>query len=204
MYSYTCLLTDAILMAAASPKFVGKAQLMAVSLSSMSEALKSDLTHGIAGRQSLRFSLRLSCRLVTGLWVLYRKKTALTRALAEQCLKMLIQRRKHQTTLNIDLPPTKRQKSAKFETDTTANFGKVSRLLAAPEAGAVSRLIWDFKSFLVDKLQSWTFVIVYDRALAYLGKWFDFENSPFKMLAELDLRKGDEAVEMPAGLTVDA
>ncbi|KAH7968417.1 hypothetical protein HPB52_008288 [Rhipicephalus sanguineus] len=26
------------------------------------------------------------------------------------------------------------------------------------------------------------------RALAYLEKWFDFENSPFKMLAELDLR----------------
>ncbi|KAG0414087.1 hypothetical protein HPB47_008760, partial [Ixodes persulcatus] len=34
------------------------------------------------------------------------------------------------------------------------------------------------------------FVNVYDRALAYLGKWFDFENSPFKRLAELDLRKG--------------
>ncbi|KAL3191528.1 hypothetical protein MRX96_057514 [Rhipicephalus microplus] len=106
---------------------------------------------GSLGGSRCVFSLRLSCRLVTGLWVLYRKKTALTRALAEQCLKMLIQRRKHQTTLNIDLPPPKRQKSAKFETDTTANFGKVSRLLAAPEAGA-----------------------------------------------------GDEAVEMPAGLTVDA
>ncbi|XP_037504964.1 uncharacterized protein LOC119381046 [Rhipicephalus sanguineus] len=34
------------------------------------------------------------------------------------------------------------------------------------------------------------FLNVYDRALAYLEKWFDFENSPFKMLAELDLRKG--------------
>ncbi|KAH7955392.1 hypothetical protein HPB52_000814 [Rhipicephalus sanguineus] len=33
------------------------------------------------------------------------------------------------------------------------------------------------------------FVNVYDKALAYLEKWFDFENSPFKMLAKLDLRK---------------
>ncbi|KAH8026423.1 hypothetical protein HPB51_020407 [Rhipicephalus microplus] len=32
------------------------------------------------------------------------------------------------------------------------------------------------------------FANVYDRALVYLEKWFDFENSPFKMLAELDLR----------------
>ncbi|KAH8019697.1 hypothetical protein HPB51_021019 [Rhipicephalus microplus] len=34
------------------------------------------------------------------------------------------------------------------------------------------------------------FVNVYDRALAYLKKSCDFENSLFKMLAELDLRKG--------------
>ncbi|KAH8022160.1 hypothetical protein HPB51_022293 [Rhipicephalus microplus] len=29
----------------------------------------------------------------------------------------------------------------------------------------------------------------HDRALVYLEKWFDFDHSPFKMLAELDLRK---------------
>lgn len=33
------------------------------------------------------------------------------------------------------------------------------------------------------------FVNVYDRALAYLEKWFEFENSPFKTLAELDVCK---------------
>ncbi|KAG0443011.1 hypothetical protein HPB47_015387, partial [Ixodes persulcatus] len=34
------------------------------------------------------------------------------------------------------------------------------------------------------------FVNVYDRDLPYLEKWFDFENSPFKSLAELYLGKG--------------
>ncbi|KAL1486530.1 hypothetical protein MTO96_031344 [Rhipicephalus appendiculatus] len=122
-------------MAATSPKFVRHARLMSVSLAKLGEELRRELSHGIAGRQSLRFSLRLSCRLITGLWILYRKKAALTRALAEQCLKMLIKRRQLKTQ-DIDLPPPKRQKRVKVKTDTTDDFGKVTQLLAVPEAGA--------------------------------------------------------------------
>ncbi|KAL1445014.1 hypothetical protein MTO96_029385 [Rhipicephalus appendiculatus] len=101
-------------MAATSPKFVRHARLMSVSLAKLGEELRRELSHGIAGRQSLRFSLRLSCRLITGLWILYRKKAALTRA----------------------CPPPKRQKRVKVKTDTTDDFGKVTQLLAVPEAGA--------------------------------------------------------------------
>ncbi|XP_037526340.1 uncharacterized protein LOC119403481 [Rhipicephalus sanguineus] len=119
-------------MAATSPKFVRHAKLMSISLAKLSEELRQELTHGISGRKSLRFSLRLSCRLITGLWILYRKKAALTRALAEKCLNMLIKRRQLKTQ-DIDLPPRKRQKRVKVETDTAHDFGKVTQLLTVPE-----------------------------------------------------------------------
>ncbi|KAH6924406.1 hypothetical protein HPB50_016700 [Hyalomma asiaticum] len=80
-------------MAATSPKFVRHAKLMSISLANLSEELEKELAHGICGRQSLRLSLRLSCRLIMGLWALYRKKATLTRAKAERCLRMLIRRR---------------------------------------------------------------------------------------------------------------
>ncbi|XP_065301989.1 uncharacterized protein [Dermacentor albipictus] len=66
-------------LAATSPKSVRHVKLLNISLAKLSEDLQRELTKGIFGNKSLRFSLRLSCQLIMGLWVLYRRKAALVR-----------------------------------------------------------------------------------------------------------------------------
>ncbi|KAH6920731.1 hypothetical protein HPB50_028281 [Hyalomma asiaticum] len=156
-------------MAATSPKFVRHAKLMSISLANLSEELEKELAHGICGRQSLRLSLRLSCRLIMGLWALYRKKATLTRAKAERCLRMLIRRRqlkardidlpKCRRRVTLDkrddfgkghqapciarttncLPPPKRRRRVTLETDKRDDFGKVTKPLEFAELPTACR-----------------------------------------------------------------
>ncbi|XP_072140366.1 uncharacterized protein [Dermacentor andersoni] len=119
-------------LAATSPKSVRHVKLLNISLAKLSEDLQRELTKGIFGNKSLRFSLRLSCQLIMGLWVLYRRKAALVRAEAEECLQMLTRRRQFRTT-SIDLPKAKRRKGVTVTADVPHDFGKVSHPIAAPE-----------------------------------------------------------------------
>ncbi|KAH6920008.1 hypothetical protein HPB50_029004 [Hyalomma asiaticum] len=119
-------------LAATSPKSVRHVKLMSISLAELSEELEKELAHGICGRQSLRLSLRLSCRLIMGLWALYRRKAALTRAKAEQCLRKLIRRRQLKPR-DIDLPTPKRRRGVTLETNKRDDFGEVTEPLALPE-----------------------------------------------------------------------
>lgn len=118
-------------LAATSPQSVNHVRLLNVSLAKLSGELQQELNQGIGGHKSLRFSLRLSCQLIMGLWVLYRRKAALVRAQAEECLRMLT-RRRHLRTRSVDLPPSKRQKPG-TSADVPDDFGKVSHPIAAPD-----------------------------------------------------------------------
>ncbi|XP_077558457.1 uncharacterized protein LOC144173716 [Haemaphysalis longicornis] len=84
-------------LAATSPKKIKNSSLLSVSLSNLAEELARSLSHGRllpAAVYSERYSLRLSAKLITGLWVLYRKKAAALRAKAEQCLRLLTTRKR--------------------------------------------------------------------------------------------------------------
>ncbi|KAH9360825.1 hypothetical protein HPB48_009381 [Haemaphysalis longicornis] len=90
-------LLESVELAATSPKKIKNSSLLSVSLSNLAEELARSLSQGRLLPRALyseRYSLRLSAKLITGLWVLYRKKAAALRAKAEECLRLLTTRKR--------------------------------------------------------------------------------------------------------------
>ncbi|KAM7284086.1 meiotic recombination protein REC8 homolog isoform X2 [Ixodes scapularis] len=83
-----------IWLAACQPKFLKRLKTFAVSLNRLSKDLSEELAHGLGGRASLRSSLRLCSKLVSGLWLLYRRKCKALREYADKMLQLLDERSK--------------------------------------------------------------------------------------------------------------
>ncbi|XP_077551751.1 uncharacterized protein LOC144165866 [Haemaphysalis longicornis] len=140
-------------LAATTPKKIKNSSLLSVSLADLAEELGRSLSRGrlLPGAlYSERYSLRLSAKLLTGLWVLYRKKAAALRAKAEECLRLLTTRKRPRDQ-DVDLPQKKGEKrrrkgspepplSAAAAEPPSAHFGKVLSKEETPEELIVERL----------------------------------------------------------------
>ncbi|XP_077545621.1 uncharacterized protein LOC144158542 [Haemaphysalis longicornis] len=144
-------------LAATSPKKIKNSSLLSVSLSNLAEELARLLSQGRLLPRALyseRYSLRLSAKLITGLWVLYRKKAAALRAKAEECLRLLTTRKRPRDQ-SIDLSSgaaeggkkggRRKRKGSPVPplADTeppSAHFGKVLLKEETPEELIVARL----------------------------------------------------------------
>ncbi|XP_077551749.1 uncharacterized protein LOC144165863 [Haemaphysalis longicornis] len=140
-------------LAATTPKKIKNSSLLSVSLADLAEELARSLSRGrlLPGAlYSERYSLRLSAKLLTGLWVLYRKKAAALRAKAEECLRLLTTRKRPRDQ-DVDLPQKKGEKrrrkgspvpplGAAAAEPPSAHFGKVLSKEETPEELIVERL----------------------------------------------------------------